>query len=630
MVKGIRRGLRLTALGAAGALALAACGSGGGGGSNGLSKNIAGGYGSIPAPTSRPTQGGVVTYAEPSGGGPNFVFPIEDEAHATVANGPEFEYLMWRPLYWPTTGASPSVDFSRSVASKPTFTDQNKTITIKLDKGYTWSDGTPVTATDVVFTVDLSKAAVKESPGNLSGYTPGEFPDNIVSATATDQQTVVVKLDKTFNSAWLMADELATAMLPLPSHAWNIAAAGGPHLDFTQPANAKKIYDFLFKQSSTVATYATNPIWQVVDGPFKIKSYNASTDATDLVANKSYTGAHKPHIDEIDELAYTSDDAEWNDVLSGKLDAGYVSFSDLPQLSRAVQKGPGYNYYGLPSTGFSYLYFNFQDTTNNFDKIIAQLYVRQALAHLQNEPAVIKGVYKNAAVPSYSTIASLPSSKYSKLAITTAIYPYSIDAARRLMSSHGWTVRGGDLTCTRPGTGKNDCGAGIPRGQKFTFNIDYGNPPATIGQQMVALASAAKRIGITISLKQFTFNQLISLADDVNSPSTRNEWAMADFGGFTGFLYPSSDGIFNTAGSFNSGAYHSAQADQLIHDSVFGTDPNALVKESNFLGKDLPALFQPAEDRIWIWKRTLQGPADSFANLTQSYLTPEDWWLTTK
>lgn len=629
MVKGARRGLRLAVLGAAGGLALAACGSGGAG-TNGLNKNVAGGYGNIPAPTSKPTRGGVVTYAEPSGGGPNFIFPIEDEAHATVANAFQFEDLMWRPLYWPTTGASPTIDFSRSVASPPRFADSNKTITIKLDKGYTWSDGTPVTAKDVVFTVDLSKAAVKESPANLSGYTPGEFPDNIVSVTATDPQTVVLKLDRTFNSAWLMANELATAIEPLPSHAWNVPAAGGPHLDFTQPGNAKRIYDFLFKQSSTLSTYATNPIWQVVDGPFKIKSYNTSTNATDLVANRAYTGAHKPHIDEIDELAYTSDEAEWNDVLSGRLDAGYVSFSDLPQLPRAVRAGPGYNYYGLPNTGFSYLYFNFKDKTNNFDKIIAQLYVRQALAHLQNQSAVIKGVYKNAAVPAYSTVASLPSSKYSKAAITTAIYPYSINAARQLLSSHGWTVQNGVLTCTRPGTGKNNCGAGIPQGQKLTFNIDYANPPETIGQQIVALASAAKRLGITITLKSFTFNQLISLADDVNSPSTTNEWAMADFGGFTGFLYPSSDGIFNTNGSFNSGGYHSAQADKLIRDSVFSTDPNALVKESNFLGKDLPALFQPAEDRIWIWKRTLQGPANSFANLTQQFLTPEDWWVTTK
>ena len=624
MAKGTRMGLRLTILGVAGALALAACGSGGGSG-NSLAKNNVGGYGSIPAPSSSVTKGGVIKYAEQPGAGPNWIFPVIDNQHSSVYTSYEFEDLMYRPLYWPTTGASPTVDFSRSLAGPPKFANSNKTITIKLDKGYKWSNGKPVTAQDVIFTIDLSKAAVKENPANLSGYTPGEFPDNIQSATATDPQTVVLQIDQTYNSAWLMANELATSIEPLPSSDWNIATAGGPHLDFTNPANAKKIYDFLFKQSSTLGTYTTNPLWQVVDGPFKIKTYNTSTNATSLVANPAYTGSDKPNISEIDELAYTTTDAEWNDILSGKLDVGYVDFTDIPQLPRAVKKG--YAYYGLPSTGFSYMYFNFKNTTNNFDKIIGQLYVRQALSHLQNEQAVIKGAFKGAAIPAYSTIASLPPSKYAKLAITSAIYPYDINAAKKLMSDHGWKVVNGVLTCQSPGTGSNQCGAGIPSGQQFKFTFYYGNSPAALGQQVDAFASAAKQLGVDITLKSFTFNQLIQIADDSGSPSTKNQWGMSDFGGFTGFLYPTTDSIFNTTGSYNFGGYSDKKADALIHNSVFGTDPNALVKESNYLGKNLPAIWQPQADQISIWKKSVQGPAKSFSNLTQFYLTPELWWI---
>jgi len=625
MAKGTRLGLRLTILGAAGALALAACGSSGS--TSSLKTNTEGGYGSIPAATGSPTQGGVVTYAEQPGAGPNWIFPVVDNQHSSVYTSYEFEDLMYRPLYWPTTGASPTVDFSRSLASPPVFTNSNKTITIKLNKGYKWSDGKDVTANDVLFTIALTKAAVKENPANLSGYTPGEFPDNITSATAPDPQTVVLTLDKTYNSSWLMANELATSIEPLPSTAWNITSAGGAHVtDPTTPANAKSIYDFLFKQSSTIATYTTNPLWQVVDGPFKLKSFNASTDAVDLVVNPAYTGTNKPHISEIDELAYTSTDAEWNDVLSGKVDVGYVDFTDIPQLSKAVKKG--YAYYGLPSTGFEYMYFNFKDATNNYDKIISNLYVRQALAHLQNEQAVIKGAFKGAAVPAYSTIASLPSSNYSKDAITTAIYSYDINAAKKLFADHGWKVVNGALTCQSPGTGSSNCGAGIPSGQKFAFNFYYGNSPAATGQQVDAFASAAKQLGIDITLKSYTFNQLITLTDDSGSPSTENQWGMSDFGGFTGFLYPTGDSIFNKGGSYNFGAYEDPQADALIHNSVFGTDPNALVQESNYLGKNLPAIFQATPDQIWTWKKTVQGPANSFSNLTQFYLTPENWYLT--
>ena len=113
-------------------------------------------------------KGGTATFALPPGAVPDWIFPFIDSAHSSIDNRNQFEYLMYRPLYWPTTGASPTVDFSRSLASPPVFTNSNKTITIKLNKGYKWSDGKDVTANDVLFTIAMSKAAVKENPANLS------------------------------------------------------------------------------------------------------------------------------------------------------------------------------------------------------------------------------------------------------------------------------------------------------------------------------------------------------------------------------------------------------------------------------------------------------------------------------
>ena len=44
---------------------------------------------------------------------------------------------------------------------------------------------------------------------------------------------------------------------------------------------------------------------------------------------------------------------------------------------------------------------NFKDKTDDFNNVIAQLYVRQAIDYLIDQPAIIKGVYKGAAVPAY-------------------------------------------------------------------------------------------------------------------------------------------------------------------------------------------------------------------------------------
>ena len=39
-------------------------------------------------------------------------------------------------------------------------------------------------------------------------------------------------------------------------------------------------------------TYATNPLWQDVYGPYKLSSFNATTGAYTLAPNPSYSGPH--------------------------------------------------------------------------------------------------------------------------------------------------------------------------------------------------------------------------------------------------------------------------------------------------------------------------------------------------
>jgi peptide/nickel transport system substrate-binding protein len=46
-------------------------------------------------------------------------------------------------------------------------------VTIKL-KGYKWSNGTPVTAQDVMFWINMMKAV----PQDWFGSVPGGFPEN--------------------------------------------------------------------------------------------------------------------------------------------------------------------------------------------------------------------------------------------------------------------------------------------------------------------------------------------------------------------------------------------------------------------------------------------------------------------
>ena len=619
-------GLKAGAVLAAAALTMSACSSSTTSPKNAtLASNYS--YGSIPAASSTIKSGGTVTFAETPGFGPNWIFPITPAANSSVFVAGQFQYLSWRTLFWSPQGSAPEMNYPLSMTSAaPVVSNGGKTFTIKLNGAFTWANGSPVTATDVEFQVDLLKAGVKENPANSGNYTPGQFPDNVTNMTVVDPQTISFTFDKVYNPSWVLDSEL-DQLQPLPSNQWNLTSTGGaPVTDWaTNPADAKAIFDYLTVQSKDLSSYATNPLWQDVDGPFKISYYNASTNAANFVANPAYTGPDKPHIAELDEYAYTSTSAEFNDLLSGKLDVGSVDFSNIPEIGKL--KAKGYDVYGLPTYGFQYLNYNFKDTTDNFDKVINQLYVRQAFAHLQNEQAEIAGPLHGAGVAAYGAIGVAPASPFAPTNPTNP-FPFSVADASKLLTDNGWTVvPGGKTTCTKPGTGAGECGAGISAGQDITFSLTYATSPAVIGADVTSWVANLKQVGITVTLKTDTAQNIISNQDDPNSPTTENEWGASDFGGFTQGLYPTTDNLFNTGGTYNEGDFSNSTLDADIHNSINSPDPAALSKELAEVTTLQPALFEPLPDTIIAWKNTLSGPTDSFSSMTQYSINPEMWYF---
>src|SRR5262249_54207939 len=140
---------------------------------------------------------------------------------------------------------------------------------------------------------------------------------------ARGAQTVVMQLDRPYNPGWFDLDQLSL-IIPLPALAWARTSVKGPVVNFTDPANAKKIYDFLTKQSGLLGSYATNPLWQTIDGPFKLTAFSASSGANTLVPNPSYAGPTKASISKLQEVAYTSNTAEVDALLSHQLTVGQV------------------------------------------------------------------------------------------------------------------------------------------------------------------------------------------------------------------------------------------------------------------------------------------------------------------
>jgi len=596
--------------------------------SNGSVSGASGAFGSVPAATGT-AHAGTITSAEPPGSAPNWIFPISPSANASVYSSYSFNYELWRPLYWYVNGVAPAQTPALSLANLPVYSNGDKTVTITLKSTYKWSDGQPVTSKDILFYIDELKAAIKESPDNWYTYTPGVgLPDQVASASTPNASTLVLNLNAAVNPLWMTEDELALIQ-PMPAHAWARASANGPVLDFTQPANAKKIYDFLAKASGSLSTYASNPLWQVVDGPYKLTAFNSGTGAFTMVPNSGYGGPHSAQVPTLQAVPFTSDTAEFNAVKAGSIDIGYVPQSDVPQVSQV--KAAGYHVFGYPDFGNNFVAYNFKDTTGDFDHIIAQLYVRQALAHLEDEQGYIKAFFGGAGGAAYGPVPSVPASPYTPSDAMTDPYPYSVADAISLLKSHGWTINtSGTDTCAQAGTGPTDCGAGIPAGTKLAFNLIYESSPADVGEQCTAFASTAASAGITIHLSTATYNYIITYYDDPvpTGKSYINKWAMEDWGGYTDSTYPTQLGVFNGPGSLNEGDYNDPTANALINASVTSGNPAAVKAEASFLTANQPGLFQPNPDFVAVWKTNISGPTTSFASLTQYGLDAEYWWFT--
>ncbi len=612
---------------AAAAVVSAAAAAGCSGGSTGpLATGMGGAFGTVPAADTGPQHAGTVTWAEPADA-PKWILPLAN-ATAGVNDGVEFENQMWRPLYWFGNGVQPTESPTLSLARPPVWSNGDKTVTITLNSNYKWSNGQPVTSRDVLFWFDEARAAVKESPANLQGYSPGlGIPDQVTSITTPGPSTIVLGLNKAVNPGWFWGNELPL-IVPMPSAAWSRASASGPVLDFTVPADAARIYDFLAASAKSLSTYATNPLWRTVDGPYTLTAFDASSGAFTLVPNAAYGGPHARVMSTIQGRHFTSQAAEFNAVKAGSVDVGYIPPSDIPQVGAVEAKG--YHVFGYPGFGFNYVVYNFLDKTGHFDAIIAQPYIRQAIAHLEDEAGYIKTIFGGAAGPAYGPIPALPASPYAPANAVTNPYPFSIDAAVSLLTSHGWTVHpGGTDVCTKAGAGPGECGAEIPAGTKLAFNLILTADQA-IERMDDDLASQAAKAGITISLKSSTFNYIISNYNNQipGDQANINEWAMADFGGQSISTYPTQLGTFDSAGGGNLGSYRNPAADKLIAASVASGDPAAVKAEAAFLTADQPGLFQPNQDKLVAWKNNLSGTPASFANLTQLSLTPEFWYLT--
>ncbi len=558
--------------------------------------------------------GGSATWAEAPNTQPNYIFPFMSLAYFSVANINQFQFLMYRPLYWFGNGAQPTLNPSLSLAESPVYSNNNTTVVVKM-KPYKWSNGETVTAQDVMFWMNM----MHSNKTDWAAYAPGYIPDNIKSLTVDSSTQLTFTLKASVNPYWFTYNQLSQ-ITPVPA-AWDITSTGGTAGSGgcsaaaygTADAKCTAVYTFLSKQSgydpanphatnNSLATYATNPIWQVVDGPWKLSSFDASGNAS-FVPNTTYSGSPKPTLAKFTELPFTTDDAEFNALVGGHINFGYLPLQDVTKATTnplvPAANNPRLSDFTLaPLYTWSINYFpeNFNSTGDegNAGAIWKQLYIRQAFQTLVDQPLYINKIDKGYGVPTYGPVPVTPANPFSSAVEKNNPYPYSVSKAKSLLSSHGWkVVPSGTTTCTSPGTGAAQCGKGIPAGAKLAFNLQYASGNASIDQLMNTEKSSWAQVGFNITLSQGSFDTVIGNATAC-TPSPSCSWELENWGAgwvYAPDYYPTGEEIFSTGAGSNSGSYSDPTNDSL---TLKTTNTNAsLTQWENYLAQQLPVVWQP-------------------------------------
>jgi peptide/nickel transport system substrate-binding protein len=468
--------------------------------------------GPIVEPPSKPGKyGGTLTDAAP-GDPKTFNYWVSADASSSGAVSPLYSSLIERNSY--------TLEWQGALAELPEISADGLTWTFKLKDGLKWSDGIPLTADDVIFTLDLMYDEKVQYNGreSLMFSVPdgkGGFKQVPMAYKKVDGRTVQFKLPVRYAPA---RDVLSFPIAP-----------------------KHKLYKF-WAQGQPKST-AFNPVWGsdvnvkelVSSGAWIITEYKQGQRIV-YGRNPNYwkkdaQGRPLPYLDKQIQLIVPDFNTTTLKFQAGETDLLSVKQNDY-KVIKAGETAGKYTVRNLgPSFGTNFLSLNMNMKSKPAlqNPALFQLFndtrFRQALAYAIDREKIARNIFVGLAQPGYG-----PDTPANKLFYSPDIpkFAFNVEASKKLLAEIGLKDSDGD--------GFLEMSNGKP--VKFNILTNVEND-LRVGMATI-ITDDLKKIGLDVSFTPIAFNTLISRVD--NKPEKGKPYPPFDWQamvlGLTGGIEP--------------------------------------------------------------------------------------------
>ena len=485
----------------------------------------------------------------------------------------------------------------------PQISDDHLTYTFTLKENVTFSDGTPCTGEDVIFTVKTIKIPFVDSQ-SLRNYF-----DDVKSVELVDGNKYKVKF--TMSKPYFRVIYSLGEMKITPKHildpknetdkfSWDMIAEAQKTADPKKFPDLQKYADFL--NSQDVARTAK---YLIATGPYKFEKW-ATGQAITLARNDNYWNKDKtPNF--ASKIVYKIIQDQNAAVVAAKnKEVDYMFVIQPADFYQNVTNPEQFNLKKALVLEPTYVYISW----NNDRPLFKDKKVRWALSYAIDRQSIIDKILFSSAVPIQSHIFYKSKFINDKL----PVIPYDIEKAKQLLDEAGWKDTDGDGIRDKVIDGKKT-------DFKFTF-MNNNNPKRK--KVMLIIIESLKQLGIQADLQEYEWSVFLDKYKKHDFDACYASWQLTVTPDDPYQIWHSSQTIGEGSNSFN---YKNPEADKLLEENRVTFDD---VKRKEMLDKwqqivydDQPVTFMWTETSRYFY-------SDRFRN-TRWYTYPSsgllnEWW----